>query len=395
MRPMRQGFDYLYRCMKTLPFLSLVSVFAAWTLHAAQPEVSNVAARQLPGTKIVEITYDLADADGDPIVVGVEFSPNGGRSFPVPVNALSGDFGAAVTPGAGKKITWDAGIDWNGEYSEEGVIRLLASDRQGVSGLRWTKTIPAGGFWMGSEENGRRVTLNYTYRMTATCITVGQFLEFLELATAAGWVSRGQTTAQNPWEWAERVTLVQLSKQHTFHIFGDGYRINDGIEPNDSVRIFYLGAAAFCLFYGYDLPTSAEWEKAMRGPDHDDLGEHQIYPWGNDWNNGEPPDNWQHPYGIEQFDGGEFIRHPDYLRESEPVNVDRVETGNFTFFGNRRQYGGISFDRDDIADYDRHGLCRNALHIGSSNKGGINGTHDAVSSSSSYLFFRVVERGGR
>ena len=373
--------------MKTLLLLSLVSVFAAWTLHAAPPKVSNVAARQLPGTKIVEITYDLADADGDPIVVGVEFSPNGGRSFPVPVNALSGDFGAAVTPGAGKKITWDAGIDWNGEYSEEGVIRLLASDRQGVSGLRWTKTIPAGGFWMGSEENGRRVTLNYTYRMTATYITVGQFLEFLELATAAGWVSRGKTTAQNPWEWVEGIELVRLASVkndslYPLRIFGDGYQINYGIKPNDSVRIWFSGAAAFCLFYGYDLPTSAEWEKAMRGPDHDDLGEHQIYPWGNkDRNNGEPPDNWQHPYGIEQF-VNEFTRHPDYLQESGPVTIDRVETGNFTFFGN-------GFRRDDssytIPGY-YAGLDRRADN-------GINGT--SIYTLNFSQAFRVVERGNR
>ncbi|MBI4324944.1 MAG: SUMF1/EgtB/PvdO family nonheme iron enzyme [Chloroflexi bacterium] len=50
------------------------------------------------------------------------------------------------------------------------------------------------------------------------------------------------------------------------------------------VIVTWYGAIAFAQNYGYDLPTDAEWEKAARGPGHDGLGEHQIYPWGNSIN---------------------------------------------------------------------------------------------------------------
>ena len=46
-------------------------------------------------------------------------------------------------------------------------------------------------------------------------------------------------------------------------------------------QVTWYGALAFAQFYGYDLPTDAEWEKAARGPEFDGAGEHRVYPWGN------------------------------------------------------------------------------------------------------------------
>ena len=49
-------------------------------LFSAQPVVSNVTAAQRADSKLVDITYDLADADGDEVTISVRISHNEGGS---------------------------------------------------------------------------------------------------------------------------------------------------------------------------------------------------------------------------------------------------------------------------------------------------------------------------
>ena len=93
----------------------MFALFALPVLANTPPEIANVRASQREGTKLVDIYYDAADADGDLLKIRVEISDNDGVKYSVPAFSLTGDIGEGVAVGGNKHIVWDAGKDWDGE----------------------------------------------------------------------------------------------------------------------------------------------------------------------------------------------------------------------------------------------------------------------------------------
>lgn len=108
-------------------YFSCVLVWIALLVmvRAAEPIVTNVWAVQKPGTKLVEISYDVSGGT-PPIYVSLQVSSNGGTTFAVPAAALSGDLGANVSQGRNKRIVWNAGTDWNNQLSNTVKFRVVA-----------------------------------------------------------------------------------------------------------------------------------------------------------------------------------------------------------------------------------------------------------------------------
>ena len=76
-----------------IPILSLL-IFGANTVHATLPVVSNISASQRDSTKLVDITYDVEDADGDLLKIRIEVSDNAGTEYSIPAFSLTGDIGS-------------------------------------------------------------------------------------------------------------------------------------------------------------------------------------------------------------------------------------------------------------------------------------------------------------
>ncbi len=101
------------------------------------PVVTNVQAQQRIGTKLIDITYDVADADSDTLTISVLVSTDSGQTYSLNAVSITGDV-MRVFPGTGKQIVWDAGTDYPSQFGSNFKIKVIVSDHLTSSSLTFT-----------------------------------------------------------------------------------------------------------------------------------------------------------------------------------------------------------------------------------------------------------------
>lgn len=110
--------------------LTSIALFAGSTQAQVvnkTPVVENITASQIIGTKHLEIFYDLAVSDNHPCIVTIKWSTDNGSTYPLTAVTVTGDSGAGILPGQGKRIVWDMGVDWDNQFTQTGRIQITAS----------------------------------------------------------------------------------------------------------------------------------------------------------------------------------------------------------------------------------------------------------------------------
>ena len=238
----------------------LLAALAPPAASAAAPVVSNVRSAQRPGTKLVDITYDVTADAGRTLSVAVLISSNAGASYDLPATTFSGSgFGASVTPGRNKTITWDAARDWNNHFSANVRFRVTATDDgspgPAPAGMVW---IPGGTFVMGSptSEAGRgtdevqHTVIVSGFYMSRYLLTQGEYLAVV--GSNPSYFRNGVVPVSGGTGGAVTDELRHPVEQVSWDDATNYcYRLN--------VREGRLGSG-----WVYRLPTESEWEYACR-----------------------------------------------------------------------------------------------------------------------------------
>lgn len=87
----------------------------------------NLSYSQRPGTKLIDIQYDLVLASGSAAKIDFFFSFDNGKTYPIPCVSLIGDVGPYVVAGNKKKAVWNVGKDWDQKYTDQGRIKVRSS----------------------------------------------------------------------------------------------------------------------------------------------------------------------------------------------------------------------------------------------------------------------------
>lgn len=266
--------------------------------------MSNLSIAQRPGTKLVDISYDVNNTESNVVTVSLMLS-NGAQA--VDCSSASGDIGVWVYTGAEKSIVWNGGEDWNGnvatlKYRVEAVepdpsyipneflvidlsggpyvtsypvieLKTLPSPTSDV--YKTTKLvlrrIPGGTFIMGSPsgelgreegeseyaETQHQVTLTRDYYIGVFEVTQHQWL--LVMGNNPSYFDSGNPDDsygildnQRPVDSVSYTDIRGSSE-------GAGWPLDNNVDDSS-----FLGKIRLRTGLAIDLPTEAQWEYACR-----------------------------------------------------------------------------------------------------------------------------------
>jgi sulfatase modifying factor 1 len=257
---------------RLVPLLCILVLTGALVARAAMPPgVSNIRAAQRPGTKLVDIQFDLNPVGGSNVSISILVSSNSGGIWDVPARTFVGDYGQSISPGSNKWVVWNAGADWNGQYTANCRVRVLANDPT-TGDMAF---IPAGSYQRGDNLDGDSSAPVYSVYVSAFSIECGE-------VTGARWNAVYQWATNHGYAFNNAGANKALNHPVQTVSWYDCVKWCNARSEMEGRLPCYYSNTTYTVVYrtgqldltngcvkwsanGYRLPTEAEWEKAARG----------------------------------------------------------------------------------------------------------------------------------
>ncbi|MBK9017201.1 MAG: M28 family peptidase [Saprospiraceae bacterium] len=112
-------------------FLPICLLLSSLTFAQNLPPVLSNVQVQLMGNNSFVISYDLTDAESDPVTVSFRAAAYGASALDYNTANATGDIGAGIAPGTGKQIEWDFSA-YAAQAPNDFRLMLVADDLQSI-----------------------------------------------------------------------------------------------------------------------------------------------------------------------------------------------------------------------------------------------------------------------
>jgi formylglycine-generating enzyme len=244
--------------------LAIASMSALLVMLRPDVEAQSIAHVEIGQSEdTVSIRYDLSPSEpGETYRIAVQLSTDGGKNFGAQPLPVFGDAGTWVKPGISKLIYW-LPLDGGAELSGSNFVFRVSGRVHGSSPIVEFVQVKGGNFDMGDIFDEGVINERPVHEVRIDDFEMGDY-EVTNLQFSAFLREYGSSVVKSGEFKGRKMIYDHPAGLHLVEPKEGIWVAANGYQFHPAVNVTWYGANEFCRYYGWRLPTEAEWEYAAR-----------------------------------------------------------------------------------------------------------------------------------